>query len=621
MNLSAFPTFADPASTASSTAAFTERGASSNAAVGDGTKGPGNFDTIFSGVANPARPTGTEATAETATPSGARSAPSLIRRAGKSDPASDYEGEDGAFAQVLGSVAAPVPTPLPGDITVSHLEEGAGREEGVASFAAGTQPVVTRGPGVIPTVIQTATCPDATTTSVRPAIRSGSTGIDRVSNAAARAETSFGIDSAVPEVKFGPRTIPGLSELGRPAAFEAANTSRAAATPLASEGSGAARAAFAATSTVAAVSLPQGEDTATFSRPDDPAASIGGAMTAEPPASLNGLAADPQPGPVNDGGNDAPRDAALPHESVRAGANLTGTSGAAGNGDYTELGDSREASLGRSEQATVVTAQAADTRKIGRSEVGRLRTAEKLSPGAEHASEEAGRESEDAFKQSLSPTGQAVAQHRAIVGTASAKYVASMPADTFSPPAQSAFTAQGELSMQVEGAAGEPLPTPSETISSAAHQAVESILSLAEQVASGERQSVNLKFSIGGADLQVRVGLWGDEVRTTFSTESSELRTALAEEWQNVIATADRGVRLADPVFSRAGEPGTAGFSSDTASQQQQRDSAARREMFSAPAAFGRVPGSTLQSNHSSEIAPPHATRAASPSQRLHTFA
>ncbi|MGH7959519.1 MAG: hypothetical protein ACREH8_21265 [Opitutaceae bacterium] len=163
-----------------------------------------------------------------------------------------------------------------------------------------------------------------------------------------------------------------------------------------------------------------------------------------------------------------------------------------------------------------------------------------------------------------------------------------------------------------------------ETVSSAAQNAVATILSLSDRLASTDRQAVNLRFSIGGSDLSVRVGVWGDEVRTTFHTESPELRAALVHEWQSLNApVGDRSpIRFADPVFSSAAEneQGSASFSSDTASQQQ-RESASRRETSSAPAEFfaGRVSGRDLTSP--AIAAPQRALAPDSSTQRLHTFA
>jgi hypothetical protein len=52
-------------------------------------------------------------------------------------------------------------------------------------------------------------------------------------------------------------------------------------------------------------------------------------------------------------------------------------------------------------------------------------------------------------------------------------------------------------------------------------------------------------------------------VHTTFRTESTELRTALAQEWQSVVQPAGaREIRLAEPVFSSSPAGGAESASS-----------------------------------------------------------
>jgi hypothetical protein len=122
--------------------------------------------------------------------------------------------------------------------------------------------------------------------------------------------------------------------------------------------------------------------------------------------------------------------------------------------------------------------------------------------------------------------------------------------------------------------AAQPMP---EIVSSASH-AVDSVLAVTENFTSGERNSVNLQFSVSGVDLAVRVDLRGDVVHTVFRTDSPELRVALEREWQSVAGEAgDRSQRLADPVFTSASS-GSSTHSNSSATDQ--RGSNARQGQF-----------------------------------------
>ena len=85
-----------------------------------------------------------------------------------------------------------------------------------------------------------------------------------------------------------------------------------------------------------------------------------------------------------------------------------------------------------------------------------------------------------------------------------------------------------------------------------AYHAVEAVLTAADRVSSGGRQSVNLRFSVGGVDLDVRVEMRADQVHATFRTDSPELRSALANEWHSVNAAGngESSLRLAAPIFT-----------------------------------------------------------------------
>jgi hypothetical protein len=152
----------------------------------------------------------------------------------------------------------------------------------------------------------------------------------------------------------------------------------------------------------------------------------------------------------------------------------------------------------------------------------------------------------------------------------------------------------------------------------AAHRAVDAVLSATERFTNGHPHSVSLQFSMAGIDLNVRVELRAGEVHATFRTDSDELRTALATEWQSVNASGNTGaLKLADPVFTSSGGSSASPFSGDGAAQQRDAQSRQARESSSAPSS--RMPAAPSKS---AEVAP-HVPRLASLATALHlqTFA
>lgn len=150
-----------------------------------------------------------------------------------------------------------------------------------------------------------------------------------------------------------------------------------------------------------------------------------------------------------------------------------------------------------------------------------------------------------------------------------------------------------------------------------ARRAVETVLAAAERLASGERRSVSLDFSVGGNDLNVRVELRADEVHATFRTDSPELRSALAREWQAVnSAEADRPHRLAEPMFttSTAAAGGFSAFTGDGASRQRDPEARASEKTFGAVAPRSRGLVSRAVEAVTAPVAQPTALH-------LHTFA
>ena len=125
--------------------------------------------------------------------------------------------------------------------------------------------------------------------------------------------------------------------------------------------------------------------------------------------------------------------------------------------------------------------------------------------------------------------------------------------------------------------------------------AVEATLDAMERTRDAAHQSVELKLTFGDdTPLAVRVELHEGIVRTTFRTDSPELRQALASEWRqtapSVLATAtDRTVRVADPVFGpSADSPDLAGASTGGHANSRQATPSFSPESSFSPASSTR---------------------------------
>ncbi|HVU35305.1 MAG TPA: hypothetical protein VHE61_17850, partial [Opitutaceae bacterium] len=171
----------------------------------------------------------------------------------------------------------------------------------------------------------------------------------------------------------------------------------------------------------------------------------------------------------------------------------------------------------------------------------------------------------------LAQTQKGVTQSDPALGIGVAKTDATMPAGPMlahpnaTVPAAAPVAAPAATS---HAAAEQALPQ-AIGLTSTAHRAVEAVLSAADRFAAQDQHSVNLQFSVGGSDLNVRVELRAGEVHTTFRTDSPDLRNALSNEWQAVNAQSgsDRSVRLAQPVFTSSTQAGTS-FSGDGSPRQ-----------------------------------------------------
>ena len=228
----------------------------------------------------------------------------------------------------------------------------------------------------------------------------------------------------------------------------------------------------------------------------------------------------------------------------------------------------------------------------------------------------------------LNPPEKRVTSGDPDLGIGVAKPATDMPAATFAnrsaPAAVLVHTAAASVAVAAPDLLARSAPLLASDAPSTAQRAVDAVLTATDRFAAGDRHAVNLQFFVGGADLAVRVELRANEVRATFRTDSAELRTALAHEWQAVSGDAtDRPVRLAPPVFtSSSGDvSGFAAFTGDNASRQ--RDSAPRRaseEIFATIASRSRAVSSAT--GEPDEVALPISRFASLPtSLHLHTLA
>jgi hypothetical protein len=168
-----------------------------------------------------------------------------------------------------------------------------------------------------------------------------------------------------------------------------------------------------------------------------------------------------------------------------------------------------------------------------------------------------------------------------------------------------------------------PAATPAQ-VSAAAHRAVDAVLASTDRFTPVTQSSVDLQLSVGDAPLSVRVEVRAGVVHATFRTDSPELRTALAQEWQAAghQQSADQSLRLAPAVFANSDRSsGDAGSALAGQNFSQGREQSAR----SAPEFFPT--GSARASLGAAVTAEPAATPAparrstVNSSARLHAFA
>jgi hypothetical protein len=222
----------------------------------------------------------------------------------------------------------------------------------------------------------------------------------------------------------------------------------------------------------------------------------------------------------------------------------------------------------------------------------------------------------------LSASGKRVATPETILGTGVANSEPAMPAATLAHRPSFVAPLERAADLPVAVAADSPAGLQAAEPATVAHRAVEAVLTAVERFSAGDRHAVQLQFSVGGTDLAVRVELRGTEVRTTFRTDSPELRSALAHEWQAAGAESpDRPGRLAPPVFSANESAAFSQFSGDTTSRQ--RDARARRaeaeEFFSS--VTGRPRSAAAASVAGTGLTAPSTRAAAGTALHLSTLA
>ena len=236
---------------------------------------------------------------------------------------------------------------------------------------------------------------------------------------------------------------------------------------------------------------------------------------------------------------------------------------------------------------------------------------------------ESGRLENPVDKTFLSVQGKEVADVEVSLGTAVANpqsAMFSLTNGTQSPTVSDQLVGVVSVKSEVRATA-EQTALPEQTVSSA-QEAVDTVLDAADRMQSRDQRSVNLDFTVGDAKLAVRVELQGGEVRTTFRTESPELRVALAHEWEAVAGgNEERAFRLAPPTITGTDTPGRQDSFSDASSRQQERQQEREsREALNVrdPAAENRARSGTPSSTMPAPRAPQFPSGTA---QHLHHFA
>jgi hypothetical protein len=225
-----------------------------------------------------------------------------------------------------------------------------------------------------------------------------------------------------------------------------------------------------------------------------------------------------------------------------------------------------------------------------------------------------------AAKKFLSNGDKQVTDSSESVGTPVAKVTSAMP--TLNNPERNS-TAQvpfqvASVAAPTTGASSTQAPAQAE-VTGSAKGAVEAAMTAAEMLTSGAAQnSMNMQFSMGGADLNLRVEMRNGEVQATFTTNSAQLRSDLAHVWQTTAAgNSQSSLHQIQPVFTASGSGSTLS-SGEYAQQQGRGQNAGSEPRFSTS---GGSSSSGYAQTHEEESAEAAPAAAAAGSQYLQTFA
>ena len=172
-------------------------------------------------------------------------------------------------------------------------------------------------------------------------------------------------------------------------------------------------------------------------------------------------------------------------------------------------------------------------------------------------------------------------------------------------------------SISAPAGAAAPAAAPAQASARVAVDAVVKLLDVQTGRSQEPVSAVSLNFKFGGDDLAVRVEWRNGEVHTQFRTDSPELRSALASQWQATAPnTGNRTTPFAAPVFSSSGDP-SASASRDEREARQPGD-----EGYSGQPGGSRTPRPKAPAPSASLAASvPLRTLPISTTLRLHTFA
>jgi hypothetical protein len=350
-------------------------------------------------------------------------------------------------------------------------------------------------------------------------------------------------------------------------------------------------------------------------------ASAGDPAPPVPVAAILTAAADlNQAGAAAGASGGSPNLTSLVKSPARSEARWNGIRG--GEGEKTTAPDQRTAADSASSDGASagIPVPAAEAKASSQAEISALPSAsagggEKFAGFSAGAGNGGGSAESGSNKNSLEYDNKDDTKQSSVVGTTSAQSVSVMPSArsnrTLAPNGEPrAFLSPASATATLPSATAAVTASPATT----AHRAIESIARIAEAQANraGSADSVSFGFKVGEQNLTVRVEMRGGEVRTQFSTDSSDLRSALANEWSTLANGAEnRSYQFSAPVFTTAdGRP--AGSGGDTGGSSREAPSPS-------PAVAGRFASSGDEPAEVSTGATP--TTAPVTAQRLHTFA